>query len=219
MRTCGRRKFLRNGCLVGTLAVTAAGRAEAAAALFPTPRQTTGPFYPAEIPLDSDNDLYQVAGQPAPAEGLALDLSGQVLTEDGRPLTAVTVEIWQCDARGRYHHPREPRGAADPKFQGYGRMEAQADGGYRFRTIRPVPYPGRSPHIHVAVSGPGMKRLTTQLYLAEEAARNARDGLYRRLSSEAQRAVTIALDIAADPDLARFAGRFDLVIGRSLLGI
>ena len=204
---------------MGTLLAAAAGRADAAAALFPTPRQTTGPFYPAEIPLDSDNDLYRVAGQPGPAEGLSLDLSGQVLTEDGRPLSSVLVEIWQCDARGRYHHPREPRGDADPNFQGYGRMDSGADGGYRFRTIRPVPYPGRTPHIHAAVSGPGMQRLTTQLYLAEEVDRNARDGLYRRLSAEAQQAVTIALKPAADQDLAKLAGRFDLVIGRSLLGI
>lgn len=218
MQLHGRRKILTRSGLLGVLAFAPASRA-VAAALFPTPRQTTGPFYPAEIPFDSDNDLYRVTGQPAPAEGLALDLFGQVLTEDGRPLAAASVEIWQCDTRGRYHHPREPRGAADPKFQGYGRMESRSDGGYRFRTIRPVPYPGRTPHIHVAVSGPAMKRLTTQLYLAEEAERNARDSLYLHLSPEAQRAVTVALGPAADPEMAQLSGRFDLVIGRSLLGI
>jgi protocatechuate 3,4-dioxygenase beta subunit len=212
----GRRKFLTGAYALGGLLAGWPGPARAA--LMPTPRQTPGPFYPQRLPLDSDNDLYRVAGQIEPAAGVPLDLSGRVLTEDGRPMAGVLVEIWQCDASGRYHHPRDPRAPADPGFQGYGRNQTLESGDYRFRTIRPVPYPGRTPHIHVSVSGPGMARLTTQLYLAEEAERNARDLLYRRLGADSRQAVTIALTPAADPDLAQLAGRFDLVIGRALLG-
>ena len=75
------------------------------------------------------------------------------------------MEIWQCDTLGHYHHPRDG-GSADPNFQGFGHTFAGEDGAYRFRTIKPVPYPGRAPHIHFAVFGKGFDRMTTQMYVA-----------------------------------------------------
>lgn len=137
------------GCvLISPLAV--------AKALLPgTPAQTAGPFYPPVLPLDDDADLTRVEGTPGQADGRITDLAGRVLDNSGRPLSGVRVEIWQCDANGRYRHPAE-RGSApiDPCFQGHGRTVTDSLGRYWFRTIRPVPYPGRTPHIHAAVLPP-----------------------------------------------------------------
>ncbi|MDX1594001.1 MAG: protocatechuate 3,4-dioxygenase [Gammaproteobacteria bacterium] len=129
--------------------------------------QTAGPFYPERLPDDSDNDLLRVAGRDAVARGEATELLGRVVDRDGRPLAGARVEIWQCDANGRYHHPRDPgRTPRDAGFQGFGRDTTDAEGRYRFRTIRPVPYPGRTPHVHFAVHGAGLDRpLVTQMYI------------------------------------------------------
>ena len=208
-----RRSLLGAG--LGT--AVAVGAASPAWALVATPWQTPGPFYPDRVPLDSDTDLIHVAGQDRPANGIPTQVFGQVLDEDGRPIAGARVELWQCDAFGQYHHPRDRGGHADPAFQGYGRMAAGDDGGYRFLTIKPVSYPGRTPHIHFAVSGPGIERLTTQMYVAGEPL-NARDGLYNRIRDERARAsVTVDLvpDTSVGPD--GLSGRFDIVLGRDFI--
>ncbi|MGF1610763.1 MAG: hypothetical protein ACFCUQ_15285 [Kiloniellales bacterium] len=193
----------------------------AAAALVPTPRQTEGPFYPESLPLDHDNDLLQVEGQERQAAGTPLHLFGRVLTESARPLAGLRVEIWQCDAFGHYHHPRD-RGSADPAFQGYGQTVTAADGAYRFRTIRPVAYPGRTPHIHFAISGSGIERLVTQMYVAGEP-QNERDWILGRIRDQAAReSVIVALAPApelgpAAPESGSLTGTFDIVLGRTLL--
>ncbi len=193
-----------------------AAMAPAARALVATPRQTPGPFYPARIPLDHDNDLIQVTGRGARAEGIPLQLFGRVLTESGRAVPGARVEIWQCDAFGFYHHPRDRGGRADPNFQGYGRMAVDAEGAYRFRTIRPVSYPGRTPHIHVAVSGPGFEPLITQMYVAGEPG-NESDGILNRIRDPQARA-SVMVDLVAAPELepGGLAGEFDIVLGRTL---
>jgi protocatechuate 3,4-dioxygenase beta subunit len=183
----------------------------AAGALVATPAQTPGPFYPDVLPLDDDNDLAQVAGQPRPALGTVLHLAGRVLAPDGAPVPGALVEIWQCDANGRYHHPRDAGGVApDPGFQGYGRVATVADGGYRFRTIRPVAYPGRTPHIHFAVTAPGRRPLVTQMYVRDEP-RNPGDFLYARIPVQQRGLVTVALAPAPTAPL-ELAGRFDIVL-------
>src|ERR1700704_4816084 len=124
-----------------------------AAGLIATPAQTEGPFYPTAFPADMDNDLVQVRGQAAQAMGTVLHLEGRVLDPNGRPVDGALVEIWQCDAQGVYDHPRQPgRERRDMAFQGYGRMIVTADGRYTFRTLKPVAYPGRTPHIHFKVA-------------------------------------------------------------------
>lgn len=151
---------------LGVLAVTPLTRLYAAE-LISTPAQTRGPFYPVQIPLDSDNDLVVVKGKSGIAKGEISNVAGRVLDGHGRPINSVRVEIWQCDAHGRYHHPGDRRNVPlDPNFQGYGQFTTGADGGYRFRTIKPVPYPGRAPHIHFTISGPEIEPLTTQMYVA-----------------------------------------------------
>ncbi len=197
-------------------AALAALPAPALAALVPTPRQSSGPFYPVTLPLDSDSDLVRVEGRAEPAAGQVAHVFGQVLDPDGRPLAGAEVEIWQCDAFGFYHHPGDRGGRADPNFQGFGRRAADADGAYRFRTIRPVSYPGRTPHIHFAVKGAGFETLVTQMYLAGEPL-NQTDFLFNRLRGPKARSAVL-VDFAPAPELepGALAGRFDLVIGRSL---
>lgn len=168
-----------------------------------TPRQTAGPFYPWTAPEEDDADLTAVAGQ-APALGEHLILTGQVWKTGGDALAGALVEIWQCDANGRYHHVRDGgRAPMDPGFQGIGRARTDAEGRYRFRTIKPVPYAGRTPHIHLRVSSGEQERLTTQLYIADHP-RNARDGLY-----DPRLAVPVEPDAEASP---LWQARFDVVV-------
>lgn len=181
-----RRRFLQG------VAASVAMTALPVSAVSLTPRQSAGPFYPDQPPLDNDNDLVQVAGHDGVARGQISDLGGHLLDRNGAPLTNTRIEIWQCDANGRYRHSRDPgRSPIDPAFQGFGHAVSDAQGRYRFRTIRPVPYPGRTPHIHVAVYPTGTQPFVTQLYVAGEA-RNAEDFLYRRIPVEQRELVTAA---------------------------
>ena len=184
-----------------------------AAELVPTPGQTEGPFYPIEFPPDMDNDLVKVTGQATQAVGQVIHISGRVLDTRGQPRPGSVVEIWQCDAKGIYRHPRAGgQGRIDQAFQGYGRTSVDEKGQYRFRTIRPVPYPGRTPHIHFAVQAPQRRELVTQMYVAGEPG-NARDDLYRAIRDPRQRAaVTVALEPANGIEDGALAGAFDLVL-------
>ncbi len=207
----GRRRFVQQG-LVTAGALLLPGSLGAQARLVATPPQSAGPFYPVSFPEDIDNDLVVVRGAAARAEGVVTHVVGRVLDVSGAPIPGAVVEIWQCDARGRYLHPGDAgRGARDSAFQGYGRATAGADGSYRFRTIRPVPYPGRTPHIHFAVTAP-RRELITQMYVAGEPL-NERDGLYRSIRDPRQRAaVTVRLDPAPGLEAGALAGEFDLVL-------
>ena len=185
--------------------------------LEPTPRQPAGPFYPTELPLDDDSDLTRVAGREAPANGRITDLTGRVIDLQGRPLEGRRVEIWQCDANGRYRHPRDAGQApGDPGFQGHGHALTDGGGRFRFRTIRPVPYPGRTPHIHVAVFPPEGSAFVTQLYVAGDP-RNAEDFLYRRVPAERRHLVTTPFEPAVEGE-AELAARFDIVLGATPSG-
>ena len=173
----------------------------------PTPPMTEGPFYPRLMPEDADADLTRVKGRDGVASGTPLEVTGRVLDRRGRPLAGARVEIWQCDARGQYHHVGEPERLLDARFQGFGAVVTDADGRYAFRTIKPVPYPGRTPHIHFAVEEGGRRRLTSQMFVEGEP-RNERDFLYRRLGADA-RLVTMRLEGAANAP----RGALDIVLG------
>jgi protocatechuate 3,4-dioxygenase beta subunit len=180
--------------------------------LLPTPRQPAGPFYPVEIPLDDDNDLTWVRNRDQRAKGQTTDLDGRLLDVNGRALNNVRIEIWQCDAQGRYRHPRDRGGKPlDPNFQGHGSTRTDKSGRYRFRTIRPVPYPGRTPHIHVAVFPPGEKPFVTQLYIRDEP-RNPEDFLFRRVPPESRDRVTAEF-LATNQAGADYHASFDIVLG------
>lgn len=177
--------------------------ARAAQPLRLTPAQTEGPFYPVELPPDTDFDLLR-QGDLRYARGQATWLDGAVLDRDGRPVRGANVEIWQCDVDGHYRHPRDG-GRSDPAFQSFGRAAVDAQGRYRFHTIRPVAYAGRTPHIHVKVKLAQRELLTTQLYVEGDPG-NAADGLWRSLRDPLDRAaLTVPFGASAEGLRATFA--------------
>ena len=217
MSTSGlaRRKLIKGSLALAGTSWLLGSRRGAAATLPPTPQQTPGPFYPLSFPQDSDNDLVHMAGHAEPAEGIAIRINGRILDANGRPISGARVEIWQCDANGRYHYVRDGGGdrPRDENFQGYGAVKTDPMGGYQFLTIKPVPYPGRTPHIHFAISGRGFERFITQMYVAGEP-RNASDGVLLGVRDPAARdRLIVSLRPTQDGGPAVFAGNFDIVLG------
>ena len=181
-----------------------------------TPKQTEGPFYPDKLPLDTDNDLIALNDSLTPALGEVTWLNGRLLTASGSPIRNATIEIWQCDHEGVYLHTRDavPKAAQrDKNFQGFGRFVTGSTGEYVFRTIKPVPYPGRTPHIHLAVKMKGKKELVTQCYIKGFEG-NARDGVWKGIKDERQReSVTIDFAPLSGSKAGELAARWDLVMG------
>lgn len=179
-----------------------------------TPAMAEGPFYPDKLPLDTDNDLLILNDAITPAVGQITHLSGRVLTTTGKPIGGAFVELWQVDSRGIYLHSRSS-GAdkRDTNFQGYGRFLTSRKGEYYFRTVKPVSYPGRAPHLHLAVSINGHRVLTTQM-LTRGNANNVKDGLFRRFKDQSLRdALTAQYKPIAESKLGELAVQFDLVLG------
>jgi len=218
-----RRQLLQAMSMAGAAALALGSPLARAAALLATPAQGQGPFYPRELPLDQDNNLVQVAGRTGTAKGIILDVYGHLLDDNGSPLAGVKIEIWQVNGFGRYHHPGDDQDKPwDPNFQGFGRTLSDAQGAYRFRTVRPVAYPGRAPHIHFAISDSRFATFYTQMYLAG-APENARDFLLSSVREPKARARLI-VDLEPSPGQvggaaqgsdqgSELTGRFDIVLG------
>jgi len=208
-----RRQFLR-WVAIGTAAGTFFNvRGAFAQELVLTPPQTEGPYYPIQLPLDQATDLLIINDSITPAVGEIVQVSGRVLTPSGSPVRNATVEIWQADNTGAYLHPRSMGYAGrDLNFQGYGRFETASDGEYRFRTIKPALYTGRTRHIHFKVRSSGRQDLTTQCYFQGEP-QNANDGVLRGIRDERQRnSVIVAFTPVPASKVAALAGRFDIVL-------
>ncbi|MBB3204576.1 protocatechuate 3,4-dioxygenase beta subunit [Rhodopirellula rubra] len=187
--------------------------------LKPTPRLTEGPFYPDRLPLDQDNDLIVIGDGTTPAVGEITHLTGRVLTPAGSTLRGATVEIWQCDANAVYLHSQDSdrkKSQQDQNFQGYGKFETASDGGYRFRTIKPVPYPGRpAPHIHIKVSQNGHELLTTQLLIRGHEG-NVRDGVFRQVRQSEQRDLLLGdFKRVAESKIGELSCNFDIILGKT----
>jgi protocatechuate 3,4-dioxygenase beta subunit len=150
----------------------------------PTVRQTEGPFFKPKSPERSD------LREPG-AGDRSFELSGFVLTRSCRPLQGAVVDLWHADEKGVYD---------DIGFRYRGHVITVADGSFRFRTIVPAVYSGRTRHYHVKIQAPGSRLLTTQLYFPNELA-NLRDGLFQR---------ELVMRVAETGDGA--AGRFDFVL-------
>ena len=134
--------------------------------------ELSAPRFDGAVLYPNHDDLTrQVEG--GEAAGQRIIVSGRVLDENGDPLPNTLVEVWQCNAAGRYHHDKDNHDAPlDPYFRGAGRVLTGADGTYRFTSIRPGAYPWRNhpnawrpAHIHFSVFGRTMlERLITQMY-------------------------------------------------------
>lgn len=211
---CHRRDFLRASLIGSASLFTVPGAF--AELLTRTPRDAEGPFYPDNLPLDTDNDLLIVNDGITPAVGEISYLTGVVMDPKGQPLRNALVEIWQVDNQGIYLHSRaKHQEKRDSNFQSYGRFLTGSKGEYHFRTIKPPPYPGRTPHIHIAVSLNNKRLLTTQLYIEGEKA-NDRDLLYKRLGGgdpKLQKLVTVPFKPLKGSRSGELTARLDLVVG------
>jgi protocatechuate 3,4-dioxygenase beta subunit len=207
----GRRRALRLLALGSLFAGRAGAYAEELAR---TPAMTEGPFFPDRLPLDTDNDLLVITDAVDPADGEVVWLSGRVLDASGSPLRNALVEIWQVDGHGAYLHARSGNGEKrDRRFQGYGRFLTGTDGGYGFRTVKPVAYPGRTPHIHFKVSRRGRRLLATQCFVKGEP-QNERDGIFRGIRDDRQRDnVLVDFRPLEGSRIGELTARFDIVLG------
>lgn len=207
----GRRRTLRLLALGSLFAGRPGAYAEE---LLQTPRVTEGPFFPDKLPLDTDNDLLVINDATELADGEVTWLSGRILDATGAPLRNALVEIWQVDAHGAYLHSRTGNAEKrDKRFQGYGRFVTGTDGCYGFRTIKPVPYPGRTPHIHLKISRGGDRLLTTQCFVKGHP-QNDRDGIFRRIGDAAQReSLLVDFQPLEGSRIGELTARFDVVLG------
>ncbi len=183
-----------------------------------TVTEVTGPrFSPRHFPPIID--LSTVDGHAALGERIIV--RGRITDEDGRPVPDTMIEIWQANAAGRYHHPRDQHAAPlDPHFRGDGRVFTDADGWYQFTSIKPGSYPWRNHwnawrpnHIHFSYFGPGFAtRLITQMYFQGDPLLEL-DPIYLSVPDEAARRRLVAqfdLQIAR-PEWA-LGYRFDVVL-------
>ena len=187
--------------------------------LLRTPQLTEGPFYPDKMPLDLDNDLLIINDKITPAIGEVTHLTGNVLDAGGSPVKNAVVEIWQCDANEVYLHTSDSGRKSqqqDKNFQGFGRCTTGSKGEYRFRTIKPVPYPGRpAPHIHVKVKQGDRELLTTQ-FLIRGHAGNARDNIFQGTRDLIDRElILVDFKPIKDSKIGELAANFQIVLGRT----
>jgi protocatechuate 3,4-dioxygenase, beta subunit len=179
-----------------------------------TPKMTEGPFYPDKLPLDTDNDLLVINDSINPSVGEITHLSGKILSSTGTPIRNAVVEIWQVDHHGAYlHSGTSNANKRDKNFQGFGRFVTSSTGEYYFRTIKPVPYPGRTPHIHMMVKIPGQPKFCTQCFIKGHPG-NEKDGILRNLKDKKQYD-NIVVDFAPIPGskLSELAAKFNVVLG------
>jgi protocatechuate 3,4-dioxygenase beta subunit len=215
LSTSTRRQFIRNAT------ITAAGlalpsfwnvRGAFAEALALTPPQTEGPFYPNRLPLDTDNDLIIVNDGVTPAIGEITHLTGKILDSSGEPVRNALVEIWQVDGHGVYLHTADRHAQRDANFQGFGRFLTGSSGEYYFRTVKPVPYPGRTPHIHFKIKRRGASEFTTQCYVKGES-QNERDFIFRSVDAKARDLLIVEFKPIKDSKLNELEARFDIILG------
>ena len=179
-----------------------------------TPHQTEGPFYPDLLPLDTDNDLLILNDSLTPAVGIVTYLSGTVSDKNGSPIPNALMEIWQVDSHGVYLHSRGgSRSKRDSHFQGYGRFLTDSKGRYSFRTLKPSPYSGRTPHIHFAVSSKGKRLLTTQCYIKGEP-RNKTDFILNKIKDpRVKESLLVPFTPVKGSKIGEVSAKFDIVLG------
>lgn len=205
--------------LLGSLLLTTGGYLTNdlyAEALVLTPRSTEGPYYPDHLPLDQDNDLTLITSGQAPAGGVVTEFGGRLLMADGSPVGDRTIELWQADVNGCYLHSKgvQKGKQRDPAFQGFGKVVTNAKGEYRFRTIRPGLYTGRTIHWHIAVNDGAKRLLTTQLYIAG-VEQNDKDGILQRTGTPEQRLSVIREFKPKSADSEELLGTWDIVLGET----
>ena len=177
-----------------------------------TPLQAEGPFYPDRLPEDTDNDLVKNGYSTIEAGGKILNLMGSLVNRDYKPIKGMTAEIWQTDMNGVYLHTGSfGSKMRDDHFQGFGRSITDQNGHFSFRTIIPVEYPGRTPHIHLKFWDEKVNVLTTQLYLHDHS-QNKEDFLFNQMTLAEQKMNSMKLFPAQTKNSAEFTTSVRLVV-------
>ncbi|MGH9660472.1 MAG: protocatechuate 3,4-dioxygenase subunit beta [Bryobacteraceae bacterium] len=182
--------------------------------------EKTGPAFGPGAAKESDHDLTrQHAGEP---QGERIIVTGRVTGRDGRPVAHSLVEIWQTNAAGRYRHAKDDHPAPlDPNFSGAGRALTDAEGRYRFITIKPGAYPWRNhanawrpAHIHFSLLGPSIEtRLITQMYFPGDPLLALDPVLQSAGDRDAQERLVARFDLEATQPEWALGYRFDIVLG------
>ena len=209
-----RRELLRlTTGVAGALLTAPIARWGHAADRLLTPSQARGPFYPRQFPVDKDFDLTTTAGTSGVAFGQIVTVSGQVTDRSGAGQPGTLIEIWQVNGHGRYHHVDDPSDKPiDPNFQGYGAVLTDAEGRYSFRTVKPIAYPGRAPHIHFALTPKTGRSLVTQMYVAGSP-ENEADFLLSSIRDKNQRnSLIVSFATVGGGELQ---GQFDIVLPKA----
>ena len=183
-----------------------------------TPPITKGPFYPTMKPLDQDADLTILAGHKERAQGKIVHLAGRVLNAKGQPVSGARIELWQANTHGRYAHPRDSNQAPlDPNFQGFGIQTTDSEGRYRFKTIKPGPYPNdpswmRPPHLHFDVAGK-VDSVVTQMFFPDEPL-NEKDRIFQALRSGKEAATAKAQPLTKELEADSLLLLWDIVLDK-----
>ncbi len=210
--SCHRRRFIHRITLGSAAFFTAPGAF--AEALSQTPFQTEGPFYPDKLPLDTDNDLLRINDNITPAVGEITHLTGTVRDIKGNLVRNAVVEAWEADSKGNYIHSRGfSDKTRDTNFQGYGRFLTGSKGEYYFRTIKPVPYGPRTPHIHMAVSQKGKRMLTTQCYVKGHKLNETDRILNSVKDMKARESLLVDFKPVEGSKTGELTAHFDIIIG------
>ncbi|HJS41123.1 MAG TPA: protocatechuate 3,4-dioxygenase [Sphingomicrobium sp.] len=205
----------RRQLVVGGAALTGLAAVARSQTLVATSAQDLGPFYPIIRPPDHDADLTRVKGRSGIAVGQPINVIGRIVDQRGNPVRDAQVEIWQCNASGRYDHPGDRANPAslDPNFQGFARLSTGRDGEFKFRSIKPkdydTPIGRRTPHIHYSIDGHA-ERLVTQMYFPNEPL-NDIDFLLKNANPR-QSVIAEAIDpLSGDPQALAY--RWTVVLG------
>ncbi len=206
MKPLQRRSFVKR-LVIGTSAALVGGRVSAKIV---TPSEMEGPYYPITPQKDKDTDLTKLKGRTGIAKGEIIEITGQILDHESKPVEDATIDLWQANTYGKYHHPHDKNPApVDENFQPWAIFQSGKEGAFTFKTIMPGIYPItgtnmiRTPHIHFKISKNGYISLLTQMYFPNHPI-NVQDPLIKRKTVEETEMMTAKLVSTTEDKINRY---------------
>lgn len=213
-----RRRILGMTIAAGGFALSGMVSSAFAQELKRTPSEILGPFYPVLRSVEKTADLTARPGKPGRAAGQVIYAMGRVVDIQGQPVNGARVELWQANTHGRYTHPSDTNPAPlDPSFEGFAVQDTDAEGRYRFKTIKPGAYPAtanwmRPPHLHFDVTGK-INRVITQMYFPGEPL-NDKDLLLQNIRANKDSLIAKVLPPTSDVEPDSLIVVWDIVLDK-----